>query len=341
MRDIKELDLIGLKELFRQWQEEPFHAGQVFTWIYKKDAHDFEQMSNLAVGLRELLKENFYIYGLKTVKKLESSDLTLKLLLGLSDGNSIEAVLIPTSDRVTGCVSSQVGCRFGCRFCASGLLGFKRNLSAGEMIEELLLLKQSSQGPLTHIVFMGTGEPLDNYDNVLKTVRIINSKESLNIGARRITISTCGLIPAIARLASEGLQVELSVSLHAANDALRDRIMPINKKYPLRDLIAAIREYIRRTDRQVTFEYVLIRGQNAGPKDAADLSMLLRGLNCKINLIPANPVAECAIEPPNKLEALFFADALKKKGLNVTLRKSRGQDIQAACGQLRLKYEKK
>jgi len=207
------------------------------------------------------------------------------------------------------------------------------------MLDEVVYLKNNSPG-LTHIVFMGIGEPLDNYDNVIKAVRLINSPGGLNIGARRITISTCGIIPGIKRLAGEGLQLELSVSLHAADDKVRSRIMPVNKIYPLKGLMECCREYIKETNRQITFEYILIKGVNSDLLSAQNLIKIVKGLNCKINLIPSNAVREYKVEPPNKREALFFRDRLIKSGVNVTLRKPRGHDIEAACGQLRLRHEK-
>jgi 23S rRNA (adenine2503-C2)-methyltransferase len=264
------------------------------------------------------------------------------MLFELRDGNLIEAVAIPTEKRTTGCLSTQAGCRFSCRFCASGLLGFKRNLTTAEMVEEVLYLKNNTAlQKLTHIVFMGIGEPLDNYDNLLGAIRIINFPEGLHIGSRRITISTCGLLPGIKRLSEEGLQIELSVSLHASDDKIRSQLMPINRKYPLRSLLEACRKYIKRTNRQVTFEYVLIKGMNSDLQNARKLSIILKPLNCKVNLIPANAVGELGIEPPDKSEILLFKDYLVKSGINVTLRRPRGQDIAAACGQLRLHYEEK
>jgi 23S rRNA (adenine2503-C2)-methyltransferase len=215
-------------------------------------------------------------------------------------------------------------------------------LAASEILEQVLYLKHNSpDNKLTHLVFMGTGEPLDNYDNVIKAIRIINSPYSFNIGARRITISTCGIIPAIMKLAEEGLQIELSVSLHAADEKTRSRVMPVNKKYPLKELILACKKYIEKTDRQVTFEYVLIEGLNADLPAAEKLSKILSGLNCKINLIPCNPIKELRLHPPNKLQILLFKDKLLKSGVNATLRMPRGSDIEAACGQLRLRYEKR
>ncbi|HTY45459.1 MAG TPA: 23S rRNA (adenine(2503)-C(2))-methyltransferase RlmN [Patescibacteria group bacterium] len=337
MQDIKQFTLQELKGIFKEWGQPAFRATQVFSWLYHKGVSDFDLMSDLPAEVREKLKKAFSIRNLGVVKKLVSEDGTEKFLFALPDKNLIEGVVIPAEDRVTGCISSQAGCRFACRFCASGLLGFKRNLTCAEMMEEVLYLKNES-GPkrLTHLVFMGTGEPLDNYDNVMKAIRLINSPEGLHIGARRITISTCGIIPGIKRLEREALQIELSVSLHAADDKTRQRLMPVAKIYPLAELMRACREYVLKTNRQITFEYILIAGFNADVQSAQKLSSMLRGLNSKINLIPANPVKELGIVPPNKLEFLLFRDALQKAGIHVTLRKPRGQDIQAACGQLRL-----
>ncbi len=340
-RDIKGLTLKELEDLFADSGQERFHARQVYSWIYKKGAMDFSAMSNLSVGLRRVLAKEFFIHSLSLTEKLNSADGTQKLLFKLKDNNFIEAVIIPAENRVTGCVSTQAGCKYACRFCASGILGFKRNLTAGEMIEEVLFLKNNSpEHKLTHLVFMGTGEPLDNYDNLLKAIRIINSPDGLNIGARRITISTCGIIPGIERLSQEGIQVELSVSLHASDDKTRSLLMPVNKIYPLKELLAACRRYAAKTNRQITFEYVLIKGVNSNLQNAKTLGTILKGFNCKVNLIPCNPVNNLEAEPPTKLEILMFNDRLLKSGINTTLRKSRGKDIGAACGQLRFKHEK-
>jgi len=343
MQNIKELSLEDLKGALKKWGEPQFHAKQIFSWVYKKGVLDFDRMSDLSEGLRERLKADFYLYGLKLVNRSKSRDGTEKFLFALRDENIIEAVIIPSEKRITGCVSTQAGCRFSCKFCASGLLGFKRNLSVGEILDEILYLKNNSQDKkLTHLVFMGIGEPLDNYDHVLKAIRIINSSYALNIGARRITISTCGLLPGIKRLTEENMQIELSVSLHASDDKTRSKIMPVNKIYPLSKLISASKEYIDKTGRQITFEYVLIKGINSQLQNARNLGRILTGLRlCKVNLIPANVVRECNIEPPNKLEILLFRDCLLKQGINVTLRRPRGEDIQGACGQLRSRYEKK
>jgi len=339
MNNIKDFSLVELEAFLKKQGRPIFHARQIFSWLYQKNAASFGAMSNLPADLRKQLKDNFYLSEIKLARRQESRDLTEKFLFEFKDGSLIEAVSIPAEGRVTGCISTQVGCKFACCFCASGLAGFKRNLSCAQMLDQVLYLKNNSLSKkLTHLVFMGTGEPLDNYDNVIKAIRIINSKEGLNIGARRITISSCGLIPGMKRMSGEGLQIELSISLHSPDDKIRSELMPVNKKYPLPDLIAACREYVAKTNRQITFEYILIKGLNADLKSAQKLIRLLEGLNCKINLIPANIVPELGMEPPNKLDILYFRDYLAKHEVNVTLRKTRGQDIDAACGQLRIKY---
>ena len=342
MQSILGLNLEELGKVLEDWGQPRFRAGQIFSWIYKKRVADFDAMSDLPQELRRLLKDNFRLFVLNPVKALKSRDGTEKFVFGLDDGNFIETVSIPAQKRVTVCLSTQVGCKFGCFFCASGVMGFKRNLTSAEIIGQVVYLNNDSADKnITHLVFMGIGEPLDNYDFVIKAIRIINSPHTLNIGARRITISTSGIIPAIKKLSGEGLQIELSVSLHAADDKTRLRLMPINKIYPLKDLITACREYISKTNRQITFEYVLIKDINSGLQNALKLSKILKGLNCKVNLIPCNIIKELKVQPPENTEILSFRDRLLKSGINVTLRRPRGEDIEAACGQLRLRYEKK
>jgi 23S rRNA (adenine2503-C2)-methyltransferase len=343
MEDIKNLTLKELEQVLKGWGTPAFCAKEVFSWIYKKSVVNFQEMTNLSAQLRRRLRGEFYIFGLRPAEHLISADGTEKFLLELKGGDLIETVVIPAAKRATACISTQAGCKFGCGFCASGLGGFKDNLSAGEIIEQLLYIKKRSrQKKITHVVFMGSGEPLDNYDNLLGAVRIINSSEGLDIGARRITISTCGIIPAIRRLKDEGMQIELSVSLHAADERARTRLMPINKKYPLRELIPVCKEYTKETGRQVTFEYILLKGLNSGLQSARELAIILKGWKlAKVNLIPSNPVKELGVEPPERAEVGAFRDELLKRGVNATVRKSRGRDIEAACGQLRLRYEKK
>ena len=247
-------------------------------------------------------------------------------------------MLIPVKDRLTACLSSQAGCPFSCGFCASGIAGFKRNLQVSEITGQLLEIDYTlKDSAVTNVVFMGTGEPLDNYENVLKAIRIINASQGFNIGARRITISTCGIIPGIKRLSAEGLQIELSVSLHAADDNTRARLMPVNKKYPLKNLISACKDYAALTKRQVTFEYVLIKGLNCSKEAADNLVRLLTGWECKVNLLVYNPVQEFPYQPADEGEIEFFIWLLRKQRIMVTMRRSRGKDIDGACGQLRLK----
>jgi 23S rRNA (adenine2503-C2)-methyltransferase len=341
MKDILELDLKDLESELGLLGAPAYHAKQIFSWIYKRRIFNFSQMSDLPHDLRRRLKEEFNIINIGLAKFFESLDGTQKFLLKLSDNNLIEAVIIPAQGRVTACLSSQVGCRFACSFCASGLLGFKRNLEYNEILEELLILdKYSRGGEITHVVFMGTGEPFDNYDNVIKAIRRINAKQAFNIGARRITISTNGIISGINRLVKESLQVELSVSLHAGNDALRNRLMPVNKKFCLTELINACKIYSSKTNRQVTFEYILIKGVNSDLEDAKGLVNLLKGYRlAKVNLIPSNSIKELSIEPADYPQIKLFKEYLIKHGINVTLRRERGKDIDAACGQLRLRYE--
>lgn len=340
-RSIHDETLTGLEDFVLNNGGLRFQAKRILAWIYQQGVIDPAGMTDLPAALRGSLGEEFYFSTMTLARKLVSRDGTVKLLLALHDGNRVESVMIPARGRVTGCVSTQAGCAYACRFCASGTSGFVRNLSAGEILEELIQVRQHAPGRLlTHVVFMGTGEPLDNYDNVMSAIRMINAPSGFGIGARRITISTCGIVPGIARLAGEGLQIELSVSLHAADDALRARLMPVNKKYPLKELIAACRSYARATKRQVTFEYILIKGVNASAEDARRLCSFIGDFESKVNLIPANPVEHLGIEPPNKLEILIFRDILVKGGIPATMRMPRGKDIDAACGQLRWRYEK-
>lgn len=345
MSDIKELSCQELETIILGWGLKRFYAGEVFKWIFQKGAIDFSVMSNLPKELREKLSAEFQITSLVIKEIASSRDGTEKLLLELSDGNVVEAVIIPTSARVTICISSQAGCKFACRFCASGLGGFKRDLTVAEVIDEVLLLKNrllEKKRNLTHVVFMGTGEPLDNYENVLRSVRILNDEAGFHIGARRITISTCGIIPGIRKLAEEGMQVELSISLHAADDATRKKLMPVNQKYPLGDLIDACKDYVGRTNRQITFEYILLQGLNADLQTAQKLGILLREVRlAKVNLIPANHIPELGLKPPQQEDVLAFQRALIQAGIHATVRASRGEDIEAACGQLRLRHEGK
>lgn len=323
---IKELAAIGA---------EKFRSGQILDWVYKKAISDFDAMVNLPAGLRQSLKERFCISRLCLKKELVSSDGTRKFLFKLQDSNLIESVLIPSKNTTTVCVSSQVGCKFACKFCASGKGGFIRDLRPSEITGQVSI---AGTVPLTNVVFMGMGEPLDNYENVLKAIRILNAPYAFNIGQRKITISTCGIVPAIKRLSEEGLQIELSISLHSADDKVRSQIMGVNKRYPIKELIGACREYIKETSRQLTFEYVLLKGINDSEEAAVKLAGLLKGLLCKVNLIPFNAVEGAGCIPPEPAVVKRFKQILDKKGIRALIRVTRGPDIAAACGQLRLAY---
>ncbi|HOW35474.1 MAG TPA: 23S rRNA (adenine(2503)-C(2))-methyltransferase RlmN [Candidatus Omnitrophota bacterium] len=334
-RDIRNLSYEELLAYLKTQEEKVFRAHQIFDWIYKKGAKNFEGMTNISKGLVQKLKNDFSFLQCELLKQNDSLDGTVKFLFKLEDNEKIETVVIPAVDRATVCVSTQAGCKFRCAFCASGRGGFSRDLTCAEIVSQILYVKNHSPQPLSHVVFMGTGEPLDNYDNVMKAVRLINSKQGMNIAARHITISTCGLIPEMLRLTQEDLQIELSVSLHGSNDEVRNILMPVNKKYPLEDLIEACREYIKRTNRQITFEYILIKDLTCTAEAAQELGGLLRNMICKVNLIPCNPVDELRYQPPQKLEILFFKKKLTELGIHATVRLPRGRDIDAACGQLR------
>lgn len=312
-----------------------YRAEQIWHWLYVKRATSWDTMNNLSLQLRTRMAERFTVESVAAIEMHGDPSDTRKILVGLPDGDRVEEVLIPAPNRRTVCVSSQIGCSFGCAFCASGQAGFRRNLDAGEMVGQVLLAGRVFAEPLTNVVFMGIGEPFDNYDAVLKTVRIINHKEGLNIGARRITISTCGIIPGIEQLATEGLQVELSVSLHAATDELRTKLMPVNAKYPLDALLTACKAYFAATKRLITFEYTLIKGINDQPEHAKQLAGLLRQMPGRVNLIPLSPVEEYEGEPSSEDTAEMFMNTLVKSGINATLRRSKGGSLKAACGQLR------
>ena len=338
--DIKDLSLDELTARIRSLNEPPYRAEQVFEWIYKKGARSFGLMTDLPSKLRDYLTNKFSITGTEIIKKqVSKSDGTRKYLFKLNDGEEVEGVLIPAKDRQTICLSSQAGCAFGCYFCASGLLGFKRDLRCGEILDQALAIQDDigAAKRITNVVMMGTGEPLANYDNVIKAIGIMNSPLGLGIGARKITVSTAGYIPGMKRFMQEKEQFELSVSLHAADDIKRSRLMPINKKYPLAEVMEVCREYTRGKGRIITFEYILIKGVNSSPTDAQNLAKLLKGLNYKVNLIPFNAVSDFKFAPPPFKDVKNFQEILEKAGVNSTIRAEKGADIDAACGQLRLR----
>ena len=339
--NIKDLSFQQLQSQLTQMGQPQYRAVQVAKWLYQKGAVSFDEMSDLSLELRQKLKEAFTISWPKILKKqVSKEDGTVKYLFGLSDEQTVESVLIPSQNRFTICVSTQVGCKLRCKFCASGVAGFKRQLTPGEIVDQILAARQNQpHRRITHVVFMGMGEPMDNYENVLASVRLINSSAGLDIGARKITLSTSGVIPGIGKLAKEGIQVELSVSLHAGNSEVRNRLMPINRKYPIEQLISACRDYIQRTNRQITFEYTLIAGVNDRGEDANDLAKLLRRMKCQVNLIPLNPIREFPYHPPTVEAAKQFRKRLQSLGVDATIRRTMGRDIDGACGQLRLKNE--
>ena len=340
MKLIYDYTLNDLEEYLINLGLKPFRAKQIFKWLYEKRVDSFDQMSDISKDLKEQLNKDFIISSFKVVRKQESKDGTVKFLFELNDGALIESVLMVFDYGNSACLSSEVGCNMGCSFCASGLLKKQRNLTAGEIVLQALTIQKyldKDNRRLDNIVVMGTGEPFDNYDNLMKGLSIINSPYGLEIGARHISISTCGLVPMIKKFADEKTQYNLAVSLHAANDELRNKLMPINKAYNLASLFEAIDYYESKSNRRITFEYLLIQGVNSNEKDADDLKKLLKGRNAYLNLIPYNEVKENEYKSTSPKETLTFYDYLKKRGLSVTLRQKRGDDIDAACGQLRAK----
>jgi 23S rRNA (adenine2503-C2)-methyltransferase len=321
---------------FCKEQNQPlYRAGQIWHWLYGRRIANWEEASNLPRPLLTALAGRFTLNSAAIADVRGDPDGTRKLLVRLADGDAVETVLIPAADRRTVCVSTQVGCAEHCAFCASGQAGLRRNLSAGEIVGQVLLAWTAYGDRPTHLVFMGIGEPFDNYDAVLKAVRIVNDHSGINLGARRITLSTCGVIPGIERLMDEGLQVELSVSLHAADDDLRSRLLPVNRRYPLDALLTACRAYTGKTGRMITFEYTLIRGTNDTPEHARRLVARLAGWSCRVNLIPLSPVREFNGAAPAAETCRGFMDLIVRAGINATLRASRGGAVRAACGQLR------
>lgn len=335
MKNIYDYSLEQLTEYFALIKQKPFRAKQVFSWLYQKDAYQFDEMSDLSKELRNNLKEEFRFDVLKIKEKQISKDGTIKYLFELLDGSLIESVLMVHDYGKSLCVTSQVGCNMKCKFCASGLLNKQRNLTAGEMVAQIMKVQQDIAQRISHVVVMGTGEPFDNYDNVMSFVRIINHPHGLAIGARHITISTCGLIDGINKYSDEGIQTNLAISLHAPNDEIRDQLMPVNKAFNMDVLRKGIQDYIEKTNRRVTFEYILLDGVNDSLTHARQLAHYMRGLNAYVNLIPYNSVDEHGFQPSTNVEA--FKDELLRLHINCTVRKEHGRDIDGACGQLRAK----
>jgi 23S rRNA (adenine2503-C2)-methyltransferase len=337
------LDLAGferpeLQRLMSGFGEKPFRGDQVFSWVHAKRALSFDEMTDLPLDLRKKMAEVAGISSLRVITAGSSEDGTRKYLFGCEDGQAIESVLIPHRYGTSVCVSSQAGCRMACAFCASAQGGLSRDLTSGEIVGQVLFLQREldSRGTrVSRLDFMGTGEPLDNYDNVMKAIRIASDERGLGIGSRRITISTCGLVPGIRRLAREGMQVTLSVSLHAPDNALRSSLMPVNRRYPLEELMAAADEFSRITKRRVTFEYALIQGTNDSPELARRLAGLLRGRLAHVNVIPLNYVPGRRFARSDRDRVRAFAGELEKAGITTTLRREMGFLVDAACGQLR------
>lgn len=323
------------EELISGMGEPGFRGKQIFKWVHQKGVSQFSEMTDIPIKLRQRLQSECTLGGLSITTRQISNDGTVKYLFELPDTNAVEGVFLPHDYGASVCVSSQVGCRMGCRFCASTIGGLVRNLSAGEIYAQVMEIEKDQGRRVSSVVIMGSGEPLDNFAEVVKFIGLITSEDGLNIGARHITVSTCGEVPGIRRLAEERMQITLSVSLHAPNDEIRDQIMPINKKYPIKTLIKTCEEYISLTNRRITFEYALIHNFNDSQEQAIELGRLLKGLLCHVNLIPLNQVEERDFQQSKPGRVQAFRNALEKLGIPATVRREMGADIDAACGQLR------
>ena len=337
MKNIKDYSLEELKEEIKEIGEKPFRAEQIYKWIYENRVSSFDEMTNLSLELREKLKQDYEIKEFKIITKQVSFDGTKKYLFDLLDGNAIETVLMEYHHGYSICVSSQVGCKMGCKFCASTGIPFIRNLTSGEIIEQIMAVERDTGVRISNIVFMGIGEPLDNYDNVVKSIRNINNPKGLNIGARHISISTSGLVPKIYKLAEENIQCTLSISLHATTDEQRSKMMPVNNSYNIEELLKACKDYIEKTHRRISFEYALAKENNDNLEDAKRLVKLLKGMLCHVNLIPINKIENGEFTKSSNENIMKFRDYLNEHGIVATIRRELGSDIDAACGQLRRK----
>ncbi len=327
-----------LENYFATKNQKKFKAAQVYDWLYKKRVNSFHDMTNIKKEIIISLSQDFSIQKPKILQKQSGKDVH-KYLLELNDNSKVEAVLMLHDYGNSLCISTQVGCNMGCAFCESGRQKKKRNLEADEMVSQILLIEKDLGLRISHIVLMGIGEPFDNYDNVIKFIQIINSNKGIDIGSRHITVSTCGIVPKIKQFARESLQVNLAISLHAPNDKLRSRLMKINKVYPLKDVIDAVKYYIAQTNRRVTFEYIMLKNVNDGFEEAEELAKLLKGLNAYVNLIPYNETSHIDFQKTSESHIMRFYDILKKNHINVTVRRKFGSEVAAACGQLRSSYE--
>ncbi len=333
--NIKSFTLDELKDELISMGEKTFRAEQIFKWIHQENVLSFDEMTNISKELREKLNERYSINNFKIIKKLVSVDGTKKYLFDVLDGNAIESVLMEYKHGFSICVSSQIGCKMGCKFCASTGIPFVRSLEAGEIVEQILAVQREENIKISNIVFMGIGEPLDNYDNVIKAISIINNPKGLNIGTRHISISTSGLVPNIYKLAKENIQCTLSVSLHSSNNKKRSEMMPVNNAYPIEKLMEACREYIKITNKRISFEYALAKDNNDNLDDAKELVKLLKGMLCHVNLIPINKIDNGKYVKSTNDNIIKFRDFLNDNGIVATIRRELGADISAACGQLR------
>jgi len=321
----------------KPYGEKKYRAEQIFHWIYKENVTNFDEMTNLPEALREKLKENFDLHVFKIIRKQESKDGTKKYLFDVLDNNAIESVLMEYKHGKTICVSSQVGCKMGCKFCASTGVKFARSLEAGEIVEQLLAIERDENVHISNLVFLGIGEPLDNYDNVMKAIKLLNNPKGINMGARHISISTSGLVPNIYKLADKNIQCTLSISLHSSNNEKRSSMMPVNNLYNIQELMKACRYYIEKTNKRISFEYALAKDNNDNLQDAQDLVKLLHGMLCHVNLIPINKIDNGKYTKSTNENIIKFRDYLNAHGIVATIRRELGSDIDAACGQLRKK----
>ena len=338
-KDICSYNFEELQKEMERIGEKAFRGKQVYEWLHVKLVDDFEEMTNLSKKLREKLNEEYEILKVKMIDhQISKADPTEKFLFELSDGNMIESVLMKYHYGNSVCISSQAGCRMGCRFCASTIGGLERNLRPSEMLRQIYQIQKTTGERVSNVVVMGTGEPLDNYDNFVKFIHMLSDSHGLNISQRNITASTCGIVPNIRRLADEGLQITLALSLHGSSQEKRRKLMPVANKYALEEVLSACDDYFEKTGRRITFEYSLVKGVNDQQEDAMELINLLKRRNCHINLIPVNPIKEREFKKPDSKNALEFKNKLEKNGINVTIRRERGSDIDGACGQLRRRY---
>ncbi len=331
MKNIKDYNISELKKELENLGEKPYRAEQIFKWLYKENVTSFDEMTDLSLDLREKLKKEYSICIFKILTKQVSKDGTVKYLFDVLDGNAIETVVMEYKYGRTICVSSQIGCKMGCKFCASTGIEFARNLTSGEIVEELLAVERDLNIKISNIVFMGIGEPLDNFDNVMKAIEIINYPKGLGIGARHISISTSGIVPKIYEIADRDLQCTLSISLHAANDEKRSSMMPINNRYNIEELMKACRYYIEKTNKRISFEYALAKDNNDNLKSAEELVHLLKGMLCHVNLIPINKIEGGVYSKSSNKSIIEFRDYLNSRGITATIRRELGSDIDAAC----------